>query len=250
MQGLATNQPVTGVDMNVGRHAEIDATLHILVLDDMEADRARIRRLCRKAGLDFVMHEVRDLASMRRVLDQHDIDLAFLDYHLEMDTGLDALKLLIGHEDQVNAIPIMITSVDRHDIAVEAMRKGCADYLTKEELTVDALRKSVTSAFERRLLIAALGEAQSSRSTMHLSVLRFAQTCGPQIREALNATLSQVRSLKRAQTEDKRLRETLLGLEASCGDIFAFLDDVQSLMDEQTRMRDASVQVSKLLHDA
>ncbi len=237
MPDLTMTAPVAKIDLPVGPVADPDATLHILVLDDMEADRARLRRLCRKAGLDFVMHEVSDLAGMRQVLETQEIDIAFLDYHLEMDTGLDALKLLIGHEDQVNAIPIMITSVDRHDIAVEAMRKGCADYLTKEELSVDALRKSVTSAFERRLLIAALGEAQSSRSAMHLSVLRFARTCGPQIREVLGSTLMQVRGLKRAQAVDAQVRETLSSLESSCSDIFAFLDDVQTLMEDQTRRR-------------
>ncbi|MHA6324233.1 response regulator [Roseivivax sp. CAU 1753] len=212
-----------------------DAPLNILVLDDMEADSARLRRLCRKAGLQFQLFEARDLAEFRAVIDTQQIDIAFLDYHLEMDNGLDALKLLISHEDQVNAIPIMITSVDRHDIAVEAMRKGCADYLTKEELSVDTLRKSITSAFERRLLIAALGEAQSSRSAMHLSILRFARTCGPQIRGVVGTTLSQVRSLKRAQALDAKVKDSLTSLEESCGNIYAFLDDVKSLMDDQSK---------------
>ena len=214
-----------------------DAPLNILILDDMEADRARIRRLCRKAGLQFELFQAADLTEFRALLDAHEIDIAFLDYHLEMDTGLDALKMLIGHEDQVNAIPIMITSVDRHDIAVEAMRKGCADYLTKEELSVDSLRKSITSAFERRLLIAALGEAQSSRSAMHLSIMRFARTCGPQIREVLGGTLAQVRSLKRTRAIDAQVKETLFELEESCGDIFAFLDEVKALMEDQTALR-------------
>ncbi|SIS76140.1 Response regulator receiver domain-containing protein [Roseivivax lentus] len=249
MNGTAFTSALSAVNLPAGATNGAEAPLHILVLDDLEADRARLRRLCRKAGLEFVLHEVSDLAGMRDLLDRQEIDIAFLDYHLEMHTGLDALKLLIGHEDQVNAIPIMITSVDRHDIAVEAMRKGCADYLTKEELSVDALRKSVTSAFERRLLIAALGEAQSSRSEMHLSILRFARTCGPQIREVLGSTLMQVRALKRAQATDAQVRETLMVLEQSCGDIFAFLDDVQSLMDDQTRRRAEQVLAAPVVHD-
>ncbi|MBT8414730.1 MAG: hybrid sensor histidine kinase/response regulator [Boseongicola sp.] len=142
------------------------AVLDVLILDDLEADRMRVRRLCRKAGLDFELHEAHDLASFRERINSTKMDLVFLDYHLAMDTGLDALQLLQAQEDQVNAIPIMITSIDRYDIAVEAMRAGCADYLTKEELSVDSIRKSIISAFERRILISAL-KSPTPRSTRY-----------------------------------------------------------------------------------
>ena len=205
--------------------------LDVLILDDLEADRMRVRRFCRKAGLDFELHEAHDLASFRACINTTKMDLVFLDYHLAMDTGLDALQLLQAQEDQVDAIPIMITSIDRYDIAVEAMRAGCADYLTKEELSVDSIRKAIISAFERRILISALNESHSSQHALRVSVARLAKTCGPEIRGVLAATLRHVRTLRSADRLSTNVKSSLSGLEKSCGQIYTFLDEVSGVLE-------------------
>ncbi len=219
------------------------AVLNVLILDDIEADRMRLRRLCRKAGLDFELHEAEDLDQFRKILNSQKVDLVFLDYHLAMDNGLDALKILQAQEDQVDAIPIMVTSVDRHDIAVEAMRSGCADYITKEELSVDSIRKSIISAFERRILISALNQAQSSQHALRVSVSRLANTCGPEIRSVLAATLRHVRTLRAADRLSANVQNSLGGLEKSCGQIYGFLDDVSGLLEiEQAKPQEETAQ--------
>jgi len=222
------------------------AVLDVLILDDLEADRMRVRRLCRKAGLDFELHEAHDLASFRERINSTKMDLVFLDYHLAMDTGLDALQLLQAQEDQVNAIPIMITSIDRYDIAVEAMRAGCADYLTKEELSVDSIRKSIISAFERRILISALNESHSSQHALRVSVARIAKTCGPEIRGVLAATLRHVRTLRSAHTFSTNVNTSLHGLEKSCGQIYTFLEEVSGLLEMEKATGASAHQSSSL----
>ena len=227
---VLNSQPLAPLDL--GR--DETRPLNVLILDDIETDRLRLRRFCRKAGLEFELFEAEDLQGFRAILDSHKIDLAFLDYHLAMDTGLDALKILTAHEDQVDTVPIMVTSVDRYDVAVEAMREGCADYITKEELSVDAIRKSIASAFERRILIAALHEAQSSRHAIRMSVARIAKTCGPEIRTVMSATIRHVRTLRREPGVNPNFAENLTKLERNCTDIFGFLDDVKALLDGQS----------------
>ena len=215
-------------------HSESKTVLDVLILDDLEADRMRLRRFCRKAGLDFELHEAHDIESFRKAINSKKMYLVFLDYHLAMDTGLDALRLLQAQEDQVDAIPIMITSFDRYDIAVEAMRAGCADYLTKEELSVEAIRKSIISAFERRILISALNESHSEQHAMRVSVARMANTCGPEIRSVLAATLRHTRTLRAADMLSGNVRSSLAGLEKSCGQIYGFLDEVSALLELST----------------
>lgn len=210
--------------------SEVKPVLDVLILDDHEPDRRLLRRLCRKAGLECEVQEAADLQDFRARLDDRAFDLVFLDYHLAIDTGLDALKLLRGHAEQVEAIPIMITSVERHDVAVEAMRAGCADYLTKEELSVEAIRKSIVSAFERRILVTVLNESRSAQRAMQATIRRMALTCGPEIRSVLSGTLRQLRALRRKDGTDAQLRHSLTGLEKSCNDIFGFLDDVEHLL--------------------
>lgn len=214
-------------------HSETKPVLDVLILDDFEADRMRLRRFCRKAGLDFVLHEAEDLESFRQIINETKMDLVFLDYHLAMDNGLDALRLLQAQEDQIDAIPIMITSVDRYDVAVQSMRMGCADYLTKEELSVESIRKSIVSAFERRILISALNESHSSQHAMRVSVSRIAKTCGPEIRSVLAATLRHVRTLRASDHLSTNVRSSLGGLEKSCGQIYGFLDEVSGLLESE-----------------
>lgn len=217
--------------------------LNVLILDDQETDRMRLRRMCRKAGLEFTVFEAEDLEQFRAILDKAVIDLAFLDHHLANATGHDALKILIAHEDQVDAVPIMVTGVERHDIAVAAMRDGCADYITKEELSVDMLRKSITSAFERRVLLAALGEAHSSRNRMRLSISRIAHTCGPEIRTSLAATLRHVRALRNSKTLDEHGTRNLAVLENSCTEIFGFLEEIKNLLEGGPDKSDQTVKL-------
>ncbi len=220
-----------------------DRELNVLILDDLETDRVRVRRLLRKAGLEFSLFEAQDLASFKKQIDAHQMDLVFLDYHLEMDTGLDALKVLSAHEDQVEALPIMITSVDRTDIAVEAMRNGCADYLIKEQLSVEAVRKSVTSAFERKILISALNEAHTSRHAARAGIQRFARTCGPEIRSVLSATLRHSRSMRNNELVPTPFAENLGKLESSCRQIFQFLETTAEFMEGMDRPRENAKQV-------
>lgn len=205
--------------------------LNVLILDDLEADRMRLSRLLRKAGLDFSLHEAADLAEFGVELARASMDLVFLDHHLAIDTGLDALKILRGHEDQVGALPIMVTSVDRSDVAVEAMRSGCADYLVKEQLSVEAIRKSIISAFERRILISAIAEAQHKRRAIQEVVLRFARTCGPEIRSTLSATLRHARSVRGQADVPDAIADTLGHLEKNCHDIFGFLAEIADMLD-------------------
>lgn len=227
-------------------HSGNKTVLDVLILDDLEADRMRLRRFCRKAGLDFELHEAHDLESFRKCIDTQKMDLVFLDYHLAMETGLDALRLLQAQEDQIDAIPIMITSVDRYDVAVDAMRAGCTDYLTKEELSVDSIRKAIISAFERRILISALNESHSSRHAMRVSVSRIAKTCGPEIRGVLAATLRHVRTLRSADLLSTNVKSSLQGLEKSCGQIYTFLDEISALLeaDKTTTLQDPPPQTS------
>ncbi|UWQ79927.1 response regulator [Leisingera sp. S132] len=210
--------------------------LNILSVDDDEIDRLRLKKLCRKAGMEAEFFEAASLDEMRRQLDQEQYDLVFLDHNLGMDTGLDALKLLLTHEDQVQAVPIMLTSVTSYQTAVEAMRRGCADYIVKEELSVDALIKSIASAIERRALYGQLSSARASEKELRRIFQRFIVGCGPDLRLLLSRTLAGVRVVKSQARQDDSFSPSVLAdvtmLERSCKDLVAFMDDLDSVIDD------------------
>ncbi|KIC13691.1 response regulator [Leisingera sp. ANG-Vp] len=210
--------------------------LRVLIVDDDEVDRLRLQKICSKAGLMTDFHEAANLQEMRRKLDVDSFDLVFLDHNLGMDTGLDALKILLAHEDQVQAIPIMLTSSTSYQLAVEAMRRGCADYIVKEELSVDSLIKSVAAAIERRALYGQLTSAKRAETELKQVFHRFMAGCGPELRVLLRRALASVRVIKSEAKSDGAFNPEALSdfslLERSCKDLVVFMDDLETVIAE------------------
>ncbi|MBF9034404.1 response regulator [Rhodobacterales bacterium HKCCE2091] len=205
-------------------------TLEILMLDDNEIDRLRLKRLSEKAGLTFNCHEAHDLDSFRAQLDAQEMDLVFIDYHLDVDNGVDALHMLIAHEDQVDALPIMVTSMERHDVAVEAMRLGCADYIIKDQVTAESLRNAVASAFERKTLITALTNSRSAQQSIRSLFVRLALTSAPEISAVLMATMRKIRAMRSTYAGDAEFANNLASLELSCQQLHGFLNEIEDVM--------------------
>ncbi|MBQ4823596.1 response regulator [Leisingera sp. HS039] len=210
--------------------------LNILSVDDDEIDRLRLSKLCRKAGMKAEFFEAANLEEMRQQLEIEQFDLVFLDHNLGMDTGLDALKILLTHEEQVQAVPIMLTSMTNYQIAVEAMRRGCADYIVKEELSADTLIKSIASAIERRALYGQLSSARASEKELRRIFKRFIVGCGPDLRLLLSRTLAGVRMIKTQARQDDTVPSAILSdvslLERSCKDLVVFMDDLDSVISD------------------
>lgn len=216
--------------------AKTPVLLNVLIVDDDEVDRLRLRKTCQKVGLMTEFREAQNLEEMRQQLDREEFDLVFLDHNLGMDTGLDALKILQSHEDQVQAVPIMLTSSTSYRLAVEAMRRGCADYIVKEELSVDSLIKSVASAIERRALYSQLSSARRSEHELLQVFKRFMDSCGPELRVLLRRALASVRTIKSEAMSDADFNPQALSdftmLERGCKDLVVFMDDMETVVSE------------------
>lgn len=187
--------------------------MNVLVLDDSEIDRQRLIRLCRKAGLAFQPTEASSLDDMRKALDETDFDLVFIDYLLVGGDGLEAVDLLMAHPTQ-KAASIMVAGEGRLDIAVEAMRRGCSDYVTKHDLSAEALQKSIATSVERRMLGASLEEERAQRLLLERTVRFYANACSADMRSILAATLRRVRKLRHHGKEGESFANDLGQVEA------------------------------------
>lgn len=170
--------------------------MRILVIDDNELDRQRLVRLCGQAGMRFEDTQVEGLAELPGALDKHAYDIIFIDYFLAGDTGLEALEILSAHENQKRAAAIMLAGEGQINIAVEAMRQGCSDYMTKAMMNVDTLQKSVATALERRLMAEELADARENRIEVEDAIRTYARACTAEMREILSGTLRRVRKLR------------------------------------------------------
>jgi response regulator RpfG family c-di-GMP phosphodiesterase len=122
-----------------------DKGANVLVVDDEEGVR---RLLCRRlSGLGY---RCGDAASAREVLDRlssQTFDLVLLDVRMPGGSGADLVPEIAS--SYPDTAVIMATAVDDVQVAVDCMRGGALDYLTKP-FNFDVVAMSVQRALERK----------------------------------------------------------------------------------------------------
>ena len=77
-------------------------------------------------------------------------ELALLDYKLPGADGLSLLTHIQLMPEARRPAVIMLTGIGREEIAVEAMKIGAKDYLSKDHIDVPSLLRAITGALERK----------------------------------------------------------------------------------------------------
>ena len=115
----------------------------ILLVDDEQLIRWSLKQELSKRG--FGILEAESLAQALARLQKSDVDLMILDQNLPDGTGIDLLQKIqkLGATMPV----IMLTAVDRSDIAVQAMKLGAFDYVTKP-VNMDEMEIVIEKALE------------------------------------------------------------------------------------------------------
>jgi signal transduction histidine kinase len=115
----------------------MEETLKILVVDDDEVDRMAVRRALTKAGVQMELSEVGDASRAIAALKDILYDCVFLDYGLPDLDGLTLIKTLRSQEIKVPLI--VLTGQGDDQIAVELMKAGATDYLSKSRISSETL---------------------------------------------------------------------------------------------------------------
>lgn len=192
----------------------------VLILDDSEVDRTRLIRRLAETGLDHRATEAASLSEFSDALDERAYQLVFIDFHLGQEDGLAALDRLLVHPRQRQAAAIMVAGEGQIHIAVEAMRRGCADYLTKDALGVDVLRKSIATALERKVMHATLEHERALRDDLARSIETIVATSSSEMKRALSGLLRKLRQMRMHHRGDAFFRAQLAGAEANCDDLW------------------------------
>ncbi|HXE58061.1 MAG TPA: diguanylate cyclase [Gemmatimonadales bacterium] len=131
--------------------------VRVLLVDDDEEDFLLTRDLFRQidAGryvVEWAASYDEGLAAVSR--QEHDVCL--IDYRLGPANGLDLLREAIRRG--VHTPLILLTGQGDHEVDVQAMKEGAADYLIKGRVDAPLLERSVRYAIERARTLAALRE--------------------------------------------------------------------------------------------
>ena len=119
----------------------------VLVVDDDDAHRTMLRTLVGGWGYDIV--EADDGSTAMEKVKEQPFDLILMDVRMLKVSGLEALERIKAFNP---AIPVTImTAYSSVETAVEALKKGAYDYLTKP-LDFDKLRLTIERAMEHTRL--------------------------------------------------------------------------------------------------
>jgi len=122
--------------------------LRLLIVDDEEAARYGIRRALETFGCEIV--EADSAEAARSLIGEKKCDLLLLDVNLPGISGLEFLAELQTEDDADTAatpLVIIITAHGSERLAVQAVKSGAYDYISKP-FEIDDLRLVVKNAFE------------------------------------------------------------------------------------------------------
>src|SRR5947209_7285282 len=117
----------------------------VLVVDDEEAARYGTRRALASAG--YEIEEAGSVEEARSAVGIHKPDLILLDVNLPGASGLDYLREISEGEDEWKPLVVMVTAYGSERKAVEAIKTGAYDYLSKP-FEIEDLRLVVKNALE------------------------------------------------------------------------------------------------------
>src|SRR5438552_6152146 len=116
----------------------------ILIVDDEKHTRDGLRRLLES---DYDVYVAGDIASAMNVLEREDVDLLLTDLRLGADDGMQLIDRALKMPQP--PICIMMTADGGVDTAVEAMKRGAYDFVTKP-LNIDRLEILIRRALRSR----------------------------------------------------------------------------------------------------
>src|SRR5438445_2149407 len=123
--------------------------LHILMLEDDNADAELTRFTLRKGGLHFSMDRVETEEEFVNALEHHRPTLILSDYSLPGFDGQAALG--IAREKSPDTPFIFVTGTMGEEVAIETLKSGATDYVLKTRLSrlIPAVHRALREAQER-----------------------------------------------------------------------------------------------------
>ena len=103
---------------------------HILLVEDDTRYANRLKKNLTLEGYEVVLAS--SGAEALQSLDEHTFDLIVSDIRMPGMDGIELLRRIHQMEPEKDAPFIALTSVDSVEVAVEAMKEGAADYITKD----------------------------------------------------------------------------------------------------------------------
>ena len=126
------------------------AEIHILMVEDNDADFELVEHTLHKGGVDFTCVRVETQADFIRELERSPPDVILSDYSLPSFDGYSALALTLERCPEVPFI--FVTGTLGEEVAIDTLKQGATDYVLKYRLSrlVPSVQRALREAADRR----------------------------------------------------------------------------------------------------
>lgn len=122
--------------------------LSILIIDDEEAQVESLKRFLGKRG--HTIHTATKGKQGIEIIERNQIDLVVSDYRMPEMNGLEVLQAIKNLNPRIDVV--IVTAYGNVEEAVEIMKSGAYDYLTKP-IELDELENMIKRIAEKKLLV-------------------------------------------------------------------------------------------------
>jgi signal transduction histidine kinase len=136
-------------------------SLQVLLVEDSPSDARLFQHVFLKSSAgNWSLDYVECLSDAIDYCQSRAFDLVLLDLQLPDSDGLDTVDTF---NQAVPDIPIIIlTAFDDEELALQAMAKGAQDYIVKDQVTTNLLRRSIRYTIERSQIIKQLRNSEQA----------------------------------------------------------------------------------------
>jgi len=231
----------------------MDSVHYVLLVEDSPSDAELFRCMLDRCCPDANLTHVSRLAEAISQLVGDDFDAVLLDLQLPDSSGLDTLHRIYEH---ARGMPIVVlTTTDDPAQAVEAVKAGAEDYITKDTANGENLARCLRYAVERRKLKAALEhrEAELSRLSRLITAGELASTVAHEVKQPLAAISGYAEAcLNRLESENNngdRVVENLRAIAEQVSHAAAVVERIRSYIGKCEPVR-APTSVNTVIQNA
>lgn len=165
-------------------------SIRVLVVDDSAEDRdLYTMRLCARKDLSFHIVEAETLAQATVLLMEQPFDCIIVDHNLPDGEGIEFIRYVLSKDvalvsEKIPAL-VMVTGQGSEELAVEALKSGAHDYITKKSIADGMLIQPVLNAIERARLETQIGFYQEELERSNRELSEFAHTASHDLKSPL-----------------------------------------------------------------
>jgi signal transduction histidine kinase len=166
-------------------HRQPAPPFKVLIVEDSPEDRELYRRMLKRHGSTFQVFEATNVDDGLRLAEEQPMDCIILDYQLPDGDGLDFIHKYQQSKYARSAAIVMVTGRGSERTAVEAMKLGALDYITKSSILEGFFTQSVLNAVERQHLKEEVVRYQQELERSYQALSEFTHTASHDLKAPL-----------------------------------------------------------------